>query len=46
MPNVQVPNGVRVAYEALGEGEPLLLIPGTGQGGKLWSLQIPSYSER
>jgi pimeloyl-ACP methyl ester carboxylesterase len=46
MPTVQVPTGVRVAYEVVGEGEPLLLIPGTGQGGKLWSLQVPSYSER
>jgi pimeloyl-ACP methyl ester carboxylesterase len=44
MPKVQVPGGVHVAYEVVGEGEPLLLIPGTGQGGKLWSLQVPSYS--
>jgi pimeloyl-ACP methyl ester carboxylesterase len=46
MPTVQVPGGIHLAYEVVGEGEPILLIPGTGQGGKLWSLQVPSYSER
>jgi pimeloyl-ACP methyl ester carboxylesterase len=46
VPTVHVSNGVRVACEVVGAGEPLLLIPGTGQGGKLWSLQVPSYSER
>lgn len=46
MPKVQVSSGIDVAYEAVGVGEPLLLIPGTGQGGKLWSLQVPVYSAR
>ena len=41
MPSVEVSSGVHIAYQIVGEGEPLLLIPGTGQGGKLWSLQVP-----
>ena len=46
MPKVLLSSGVHIACEVTGEGEPLLLIPGTGQGGKLWSLQIPAYSQR
>lgn len=46
MPTLQLPSGVRVAYEVVGQGEPVLLIPGTGQGGRLWSLQVPAYSQR
>jgi pimeloyl-ACP methyl ester carboxylesterase len=46
MPSVEVSSGVHIAYQVVGEGEPLLLIPGTGQGGKLWSLQVPAYSAR
>jgi pimeloyl-ACP methyl ester carboxylesterase len=44
MPTVLVPTGIRIGYEIVGRGDPLLLIPGTGQGGKLWSLQVPAYS--
>jgi pimeloyl-ACP methyl ester carboxylesterase len=46
MPTITVPSGIRIGYEVVGEGDPLLLIPGTGQGGKLWSLQVPEYSPR
>src|SRR4051812_5950209 len=46
MPTVTVPSGIRIGYEVVGAGDPLLLIPGTGQGGKLWSLQVPAYSQR
>lgn len=43
---IQVSDGISGAYEIVGQGEPLLLIPGTGQSGKLWSLQVPAYSLR
>jgi pimeloyl-ACP methyl ester carboxylesterase len=43
---VHLPDGVRIAYEIAGEGEPLLLIPGTGQGGQLWTAQVPAYQDR
>jgi pimeloyl-ACP methyl ester carboxylesterase len=46
MPTVAVPTGIRIGYEVVGRGDPLLLIPGTGQGGRLWSLQVPAYSPR
>ena len=46
MPYITVSDGVRLAYEVVGQGEPLLLIPGTGQGGGLWALQVPAYSAR
>src|SRR5215216_1816645 len=46
MPEIVVPGGVRLVFDVLGEGEPLLLLPGTGQGARLWALQLPSYSEQ
>ena len=46
MPDVQLPTGVRLHYEIAGEGEPLLLIPGTGQGAGLWVNQVPVYQSR
>jgi pimeloyl-ACP methyl ester carboxylesterase len=44
MPSVTVPSGIRLNYELVGRGDPLLLIPGTGQSGRLWALQVPAYS--
>lgn len=46
MPAVTLSSGVRIAYEVSGDGEPLLLIPGTGQGGQLWSAQVAAYRHR
>ena len=46
MPDAMLPTGVRLHYEIVGEGEPLLLIPGTGQGGGLWALQVEAYRTR
>ena len=46
MPELHLASGVRLAYDVVGEGDPLLLIPGTGQGATLWALQVPCYSER
>jgi pimeloyl-ACP methyl ester carboxylesterase len=43
MPTVTVPSGIRIGYELVGQGDPLVLIPGTGQSGKLWSFQVPAY---
>ena len=40
MPSLRVSTGVRIAYEDTGRGEPLLLIPGTGQGGQLFQLSF------
>jgi pimeloyl-ACP methyl ester carboxylesterase len=38
-------NGVRLAYEVTGNGEPVLLIGGTGMPGTLWHLaQVPAFS--
>ena len=46
MPELTVSKGVRLAFDVVGEGDPLLLLPGTGQGARLWALQVPVYSER
>ncbi len=46
MPDVQLPTGIRLHYEIVGDGEPLLLLPGTGQGGKLWAEQVSVYKSR
>jgi pimeloyl-ACP methyl ester carboxylesterase len=42
MPEV-VSNGIRLTYEVAGEGEPLLLVAGTGQARETWEIfQIPA----
>ncbi|MDQ3808976.1 MAG: alpha/beta hydrolase [Chloroflexota bacterium] len=46
MPELIVPGGVRLVFDLVGNGEPLLLLPGTGQGAGLWALQVPCYSQR
>ena len=46
MPEVIASDGVRVVFDVVGEGEPLLLLPGTGQGAGLWALQVPAYCTR
>jgi len=46
LPDVRLATGVRIHYETVGSGEPLLLIPGTGQGGQLWAAQVEAYRER
>src|SRR5688572_22810475 len=44
MPEATV-NGVRLAYEVHGEGEPVLLICGTGQPAFSWTLhQVPALT--
>lgn len=45
MPEV-VANGIRLAYEEKGEGEPVLLVAGTGQARETWEFfQIPALVE-
>lgn len=43
MPDANLPTGVRIHYEMTGDGPPLLLIPGTGQGGGLWVNQVAAW---
>jgi pimeloyl-ACP methyl ester carboxylesterase len=39
-------NGIRLAYERTGQGEPVLLIMGTGAGGNVWSAyQLPALNQ-
>jgi pimeloyl-ACP methyl ester carboxylesterase len=39
-------NGIRLAYQDLGEGEPVVLVMGTGSGGRAWHLhQVPALLE-
>ena len=38
--------GVRIAYEAHGAGEPVLLIMGFGAPRQAWTVQIPALAER
>ncbi len=44
MPEALVGTNVQLHYEVTGEGEPILLIPGTGQGGGLWVNQVATFS--
>lgn len=38
-------NGIRLAYERTGEGEPVLLIMGSGAGGRVWTMhQTPALN--
>ncbi|MEU1021885.1 alpha/beta hydrolase [Streptomyces sp. NPDC005900] len=45
MPVIPV-NGIRLNYEATGQGEPVVLIQGTGGGRTVWQLhQVPALTE-
>jgi pimeloyl-ACP methyl ester carboxylesterase len=46
MPDAALSTGVRLHYEIDGTGEPLVLIPGTGQGGGIWANQITLFRDR
>jgi len=43
MPSVMV-NGVRIAYQEVGAGAPLLLIMGLGAPGALWEKHVEAYA--
>jgi len=46
MPKAQLRSGLELHYEQHGEGEPLLLIMGTGADHRFWVAQVPAYAER
>ncbi len=46
MPLAQLGNGLEIYYEVHGEGEPVLLLMGTGADHTFWTPQIGPYSER
>src|SRR5262249_57412897 len=46
MPKQRLATGVELYYESHGEGEALVLIPGTGFAGNVWSpSQVPALSK-
>lgn len=46
MPVESLPTGVDLYYESHGQGEPLILIPGTGFSGEVWlTYQVPELSK-
>jgi pimeloyl-ACP methyl ester carboxylesterase len=46
MAEARLPTGVSIYYEAHGQGEPLVLIPGTGFSGEVWKpFQLPRLSQ-
>ena len=39
-------NGIKLAYEERGSGEPLVLIMGLGADGPVWDLHARAYAEK
>ncbi len=39
-------NGVNIAYDIIGQGQPLLLLMGLGGDSSHWSLQVPALSQQ
>lgn len=46
MPKIQIATGLEMFYDEHGEGEPLLLIMGTGADHRFWASQIPAYEKQ
>jgi pimeloyl-ACP methyl ester carboxylesterase len=46
MPKISISTGLDIYYEEQGEGEPLLLIMGTGADHRFWAAQVPAYAEK
>lgn len=46
MPTVRLDSGLRIGFESSGAGEPVVLIPGTGQSGALWAGQVAVFRSR
>ncbi len=46
MPKVTLQSGLEIYVEEHGNGEPLLLIMGTGADHRFWAAQVPAYSEQ
>jgi pimeloyl-ACP methyl ester carboxylesterase len=46
MPKVKIPNGVELYYEVHGEGDPLVLVAGTGSHWQKWGMyQLPFFKK-
>ena len=45
MPHVTLRDGGRLAWEAAGDGEPLVLVMGTGADRSFWAAQVPVLSK-
>jgi len=46
MPKHRISTGIELYYESHGQGEPIVLIPGTAFGGNVWdSSQVPALSQ-
>jgi 3-oxoadipate enol-lactonase len=45
MPYAKLENGMRMAYEIEGSGEPLLLVPALGRDRTSWGAQIPKFKK-
>jgi len=45
MPKIQIETGLEIYYEEQGEGDPLLLLMGTGADHRFWAQQVPAYQE-
>jgi pimeloyl-ACP methyl ester carboxylesterase len=46
MPTAALPNGIDLYHESHGDGEPVLLLMGTGADHSLWDAQVGPYAER
>ena len=46
MPDLTLTTGIRMHYERIGSGDPLVLIPGTGQGGGILQSVADALSDR
>ncbi len=46
MPIAPLPNGIDLYHEIHGDGEPVLLLMGTGADHSLWDSQVGAYAER
>jgi len=46
VPDAKLENGLTLHYEESGDGDPLLLVMGTGADRRFWAAQVPAYAER
>jgi pimeloyl-ACP methyl ester carboxylesterase len=46
MPDLLLPAGITLHYDVDGAGDPLVMIPGTGQGGAIWGNQVAAFRDR
>jgi pimeloyl-ACP methyl ester carboxylesterase len=46
MPDLLLPSGIKLHYDVDGASDPLVMIPGTGQGGAIWGNQVSAFRDR